>query len=100
MGRLCQATGFSPCGTDANSDTAARHSASDVGGLLAVHDTNTTTHHQNPTEDDKTNVYPYDANGNVAQLVGWGDIADRRSERMDSRRCPFGALCNLRSAIR
>jgi len=48
-------------------------SAGGIGGLLAVYDTNGTTTGQNPTEDDKTYVYLYDANGNVGQLVDWVD---------------------------
>jgi len=48
-------------------------SAGGIGGLLGVYDTNGTTTGQNPTEDDKTYVYLYDANGNVGQLVAWVD---------------------------
>jgi len=59
-------------------------SAGGIGGLLAVYDTNGTTTGQNPTEDDKTYVYLYDANGNVGQLVDWTDIPDWESKQLTS----------------
>ena len=59
-------------------------SAGGIGGLLAVYDTNGTTTGQNPTEDDKTYVYLYDANGNVGQLVDWSDIPDWEIKQLTS----------------
>ena len=59
-------------------------SAGGIGGLLAVYDTNGTTTGQNPTEDDKTYVYLYDANGNVGQLVDWADIPDWGTKGLNS----------------
>jgi len=59
-------------------------SAGGIGGLLAVYDTNGTTSGQNPTEDDKTYVYLYDANGNVGQLVDWTDIPDWGTKGLNS----------------
>jgi len=56
-----------------NGQINSLESAGGIGGLLAVYDTNGTTTGQNPTEDDKTYVYLYDANGNVGQLVAWVD---------------------------
>jgi len=58
--------------------------AGGIGGLLTVYDTNGTTTGQNPTEDDKTYVYLYDANGNVGQLVDWSDIPDWEIKQLTS----------------
>jgi len=67
-----------------NGQLNSLESAGGIGGLLAVYDTNGTTTGQNPTEDDKTYVYLYDANGNVGQLVDWTDIPDWESKQLTS----------------
>jgi len=67
-----------------NGQLNSLESAGGIGGLLAVYDTNGTTSGQNPTEDDKTYVYLYDANGNVGQLVDWIDIPDWESKQLTS----------------
>jgi len=67
-----------------NGQVNSLESAGGIGGLLGVYDTNGTTTGQNPTEDDKTYVYLYDANGNVGQLVDWTDIPDWESKQLVS----------------
>ena len=67
-----------------NGQLNSLESAGGIGGLVAVYDTNGTTTGQNPTEDDKTYVYLYDANGNVGQLVDWTDIPDWESKQLTS----------------
>ncbi|MGE0481748.1 MAG: RHS repeat-associated core domain-containing protein [Phycisphaerae bacterium] len=46
-----------------------RTSAGGIGGLLGMYDTQGTTTGENPTADDKSYYYCYDANGNVGQVI-------------------------------